>query len=183
MKALVYHGPGRTGWEEVPDPVVIEPTDAVVRIDTTTICGTDLHILKGDVPAVTAGRILGHEGVGTVLEVGDSVHNVAAGDRVIISCISACGRCTYCRAGIPSHCLAGEGQRGSGGSSATSSTAPRPRWSACRSRTPPCTGCPTACRTRRPCCCRTSSRPASRSVSSTAGSSRATRSRSWEPDR
>ncbi|WP_298460774.1 zinc-dependent alcohol dehydrogenase family protein [uncultured Cellulomonas sp.] len=114
MKALVYHGPGRTGWEEVPDPVVVDPTDAVVRIDTTTICGTDLHILKGDVPAVTDGRILGHEGVGTVLEVGDSVRTVSPGDRVIISCISACGRCTFCREGNPSHCLAAEGAAGIG---------------------------------------------------------------------
>ena len=91
MKALVYHGPGQQSWDDVPDPVIREAGDAIVRIDTTTICGTDLHIMKGDVPAVTAGRILGHEGVGTVLEVGPSVRNVAVGDRVIISCISACG--------------------------------------------------------------------------------------------
>lgn len=114
MKALVYHGPGSTAWDEVPDPVVVDPGDAVVRIDTTTICGTDLHILKGDVPAVTEGRILGHEGVGTVLEVGASVSNVAPGDRVIISCISQCGRCSYCREGNPSHCLAPEGASGIG---------------------------------------------------------------------
>jgi alcohol dehydrogenase len=114
MKALVYHGPGRTGWDDVPDPALIEPTDAVVRIDTTTICGTDLHILKGDVPGVTDGRILGHEGVGTVLEVGASVRNVAPGDRVIIACISSCGRCGYCREGNPSHCLAPEGTSGIG---------------------------------------------------------------------
>lgn len=104
MKALVYHGPGRKSWEEVPDPTIIDPTDAVVRIDTTTICGTDLHILKGDVPAVTEGRVLGHEGVGTVVEVGPDVTDVAVGDRVIISCVSKCGQCEYCRQEMPSHC-------------------------------------------------------------------------------
>jgi alcohol dehydrogenase len=114
MKALVYHGPGQQSWDDVPDPVLREAGDAIVRIDTTTICGTDLHIMKGDVPAVTAGRILGHEGVGTVLEVGSSVRNVAVGDRVIVSCISACGSCTYCRSGNPSHCLADEGATGIG---------------------------------------------------------------------
>src|SRR6476646_8739734 len=114
MKALVYHGPGRKAWEHVPDPKIINPTDAIVQIDTTTICGTDLHIMKGDVPAVTPGRILGHEGVGTVLEVGPSVRNIAVGDRVIIACISSCGVCTYCRSGNPSHCLADEGTSGIG---------------------------------------------------------------------
>ena len=114
MKALVYHGPGKKSWEDVPDPQLIEPTDAVVQVDTTTICGTDLHILKGDVPAVTEGRILGHEGIGTVLEVGSSVRNVKVGDRVIISCVSSCGVCTYCRTGNPSHCLADEGASGIG---------------------------------------------------------------------
>ena len=73
MKALVYHGPGKKAWEDVPDPVIVDPTDVIVQIDTTTICGTDLHILKGDVPAVTEGRILGHEGVGTIIEVGSAV--------------------------------------------------------------------------------------------------------------
>jgi alcohol dehydrogenase len=114
MKALVYHGPGRKSWDEVPDPVVIDTTDAIVRVDTTTICGTDLHILKGDVPAVTDGRILGHEGVGTVVGVGSTVRNVVVGDRVIISCISSCGGCTYCRSGNPSHCLASAGASGIG---------------------------------------------------------------------
>ncbi|WP_291381143.1 zinc-dependent alcohol dehydrogenase family protein [Demequina sp.] len=114
MKALVYHGPGDKSWDEVPDPVLIAPTDAIVQVDTTTICGTDLHILKGDVPAVTPGRILGHEAVGTVLEVGESVTNVAVGDRVIVSCVSSCGTCTYCRSGNPSHCLADEGASGIG---------------------------------------------------------------------
>jgi len=114
MKALVYHGPGKKSWDEVPDPKLIEPTDAVVQIDTTTICGTDLHILQGDVPAVTEGRILGHEGVGTVLQVGSSVRTVKVGDRVIISCVSSCGVCSYCRSGNPSHCLADEGTSGLG---------------------------------------------------------------------
>lgn len=114
MKALVYHGPGKKSWDEVPDPHLIQPTDAVVQVDTTTICGTDLHILKGDTPEVAEGRILGHEGVGTVLEVGSSVHTVKPGDRVIISCVSACGVCSYCRSGNPSHCLADEGAVGIG---------------------------------------------------------------------
>lgn len=114
MKALVYHGPGQKAWEEVPDPVIIEPSDVIVRVETTTICGTDLHILKGDVPAVTDGRILGHEGVGTVTEVGSAVSSVAVGDRVIISCISACGACSYCHQGLYAHCLAEEGASGIG---------------------------------------------------------------------
>ncbi|HYN29446.1 MAG TPA: alcohol dehydrogenase catalytic domain-containing protein [Dermatophilaceae bacterium] len=104
MHALVYHGPDSKAWEEVPDPALSEPTDAVVRIETTTICGTDLHILKGDVPAVTDGRVLGHEGVGVVTEVGSAVGRVRVGDRVIVSCISKCGTCAYCTRGMPSHC-------------------------------------------------------------------------------
>ncbi|MFD1506613.1 zinc-dependent alcohol dehydrogenase family protein [Georgenia yuyongxinii] len=114
MKALVYHGPGQKAWEDVPDPTIQAPTDVIVRMDTTTICGTDLHILKGDVPAVTDGRILGHEGVGTITEVGDAVSTLAVGDRVIISCISACGACSYCHQGLYAHCLADEGASGIG---------------------------------------------------------------------
>jgi alcohol dehydrogenase len=114
MKALVYHGPGEKAWEEVPDPVLQQPTDVIVRIDTTTICGTDLHILKGDVPAVTPGRILGHEGVGVVLEKGSAVSTVEVGDRVLLSCISACGSCSYCHQGLYAHCLADEGASGIG---------------------------------------------------------------------
>ena len=114
MKAFVYHGPGQKAWEEVADPVIVDPTDVIVRVDTTTICGTDLHILKGDVPAVTEGRILGHEGVGTVTEIGAAVSTVAVGDRVIISCISACGVCSYCHQGLYAHCLADEGASGIG---------------------------------------------------------------------
>lgn len=114
MKALVYHGPGRKAWEDVPDPVIVKPTDAIVRVDTTTICGTDLHILKGDVPAVTDGRVLGHEGVGTVTAVGEAVNRLAVGDRVIISCIVSCGTCSYCHQQLPAHCLDPEGAPGIG---------------------------------------------------------------------
>jgi alcohol dehydrogenase len=114
MKALVYHGPGQKAWEQVPDPEIMNPADAIVQVDTTTICGTDLHILKGDVPAVTEGRILGHEGVGTIAEVGQAVSKLAVGDRVIISCISSCGSCSYCHQGLPAHCLDDEGTSGIG---------------------------------------------------------------------
>jgi alcohol dehydrogenase len=109
MHALVFHGPGRKSWEEVPEPLVRDDTDAVVRVDSVTICGTDLHILKGDVPAVTDGRILGHEAVGTVTEVGAGVKNVSPGDRVLVSCITACGRCRFCRVGQYGQCLGGGG--------------------------------------------------------------------------
>ena len=104
MKALVYHGPGRRAWEDKPRPCVEKATDAVVRITTTTICGTDLHILKGDVPTVTNGRILGHEGVGIVEEIGPGVARVKKGDRVLISCITSCGTCAFCKKGMYSHC-------------------------------------------------------------------------------
>ena len=114
MKALVYHGPGQKAWEEAPDPTIIDPTDVIVQVDTTTICGTDLHILKGDVPAVTDGRILGHEGVGTITEVGQAVSKLAVGDRVIISCITSCGSCSYCHQQLPAHCLDDEGTSGIG---------------------------------------------------------------------
>ena len=114
MKALVYGGPGQKSWTDVPDPTLHSPTDAIVRVDTTTICGTDLHILKGDVPAVTVGRILGHEGVGTITEVGSAVSNLKVGDRVIISCIKSCGHCSNCSNGLYSHCLGDEGASGIG---------------------------------------------------------------------
>ncbi|MCH6229452.1 zinc-dependent alcohol dehydrogenase family protein [Microbacterium sp. CFH 31415] len=114
MKALVYQGPGSIEWQEKPAPRIQKPTDAIVKIETTTICGTDLHILKGDVPAVESGRTLGHEGVGVVTEVGEAVTELAVGDRVIISCISACGKCSYCLEGMYSHCLADEGASGIG---------------------------------------------------------------------
>lgn len=114
MKALVYEGPGKKDWKEVPDPQIQQPTDVIVQMVATTICGTDLHILKGDVPAVTEGRILGHEGIGVITEVGEGVSNLAVGDRVILACVSACGRCSYCKQGLNSHCLAEEGAPGIG---------------------------------------------------------------------
>jgi alcohol dehydrogenase len=109
MRALVYHGPGQKAWEEVPDPEITDDGDVIVRVDATTICGTDLHILGGDVPEVTPGRILGHEAVGTVVEAGDSVHRLTPGDRVLVSCISACGTCRFCREGRYGQCLDGGG--------------------------------------------------------------------------
>jgi alcohol dehydrogenase len=109
MKALVYHGPGNRAWESVPDPTIQEPTDIVVKIDATTICGTDLHILKGDVPEVKPGTILGHEAVGTVIETGSAVTTVAMGDRVLISCITSCGRCRFCREAKYGLCTGGGG--------------------------------------------------------------------------
>jgi alcohol dehydrogenase len=107
MKALVYHGPGKKSWEEKPKPSIIEPSDALIKISKTTICGTDLHILKGDVPEVTDGRILGHEGVGIVEEAGSAVTEFKKGDHVLISCISSCGKCEYCKKGMYSHCEKG----------------------------------------------------------------------------
>jgi alcohol dehydrogenase len=107
MKALVYHGPGKKAWEEKPKPTINKSTDAIVKILKTTICGTDLHIMKGDVPAVTDGRIIGHEGVGIVEETGVSVSNFKKGDHVIISCITSCGKCEYCKKAMYSHCLDG----------------------------------------------------------------------------
>ncbi len=107
MKALVYHGPGKKSWEEKPKPVLIESTDAVVRIIKTTICGTDLHIMKGDLPEVTDGRIIGHEGVGIIDEIGGAVTNFKKGDHVIISCVTSCGKCDYCKKAMYSHCEKG----------------------------------------------------------------------------
>jgi alcohol dehydrogenase len=109
MRALVYHGPGSKAWEEVSRPTLQADTDAIVRVDAVTICGTDLHILKGDVPAVTDGRILGHEAVGTVVEAGHGVKNLRVGDRVLVSCITACGSCRFCRDGRYGQCLGGGG--------------------------------------------------------------------------
>jgi alcohol dehydrogenase len=107
MKALVYHGPGRRSWEAKPRPVIREASDAIVRITTSTICGTDLHIMKGDVPTVTDGRILGHEGVGVVTEVGSAVSGFQKGDKVLVSCITSCGKCDFCKKGMYSHCRHG----------------------------------------------------------------------------
>ncbi|HXW45037.1 MAG TPA: alcohol dehydrogenase catalytic domain-containing protein [Streptosporangiaceae bacterium] len=109
MRAMVYHGPGSRAFDEVPDPEITDDADAIVRVDATTICGTDLHILGGDVPSVHAGRVLGHEAVGTVEQTGSAVRTVGEGDRVLVSCISACGTCRYCRAGQYGQCLGGGG--------------------------------------------------------------------------
>lgn len=107
MKALVYHGPGKCALEDRSMPVIVDPTDAIVRVTRTTICGTDLHILKGDVPTCEPGRVLGHEGVGVIHEAGSAVSSLKPGDHVLISCISSCGKCEYCRRGMYSHCTTG----------------------------------------------------------------------------
>src|SRR5262245_45386084 len=109
MKALVYHGPGKRSWDEVADPAIQQPTDAIVRIDSATICGTDPHILKGDVPEVRPGTILGHEAVGTVVELGDAVTTFEPGDRVLVSCITSCGRCRFCKEARYGLCTGGGG--------------------------------------------------------------------------
>ena len=109
MRALVYHGPGHKAFQEAPDPEITDDGDVIVRVDAVTICGTDLHILKGDMPAVANGRILGHEAVGTVDEVGEGVHRLCPGDRVLVSCISACGTCRFCRDSRYGQCLGGGG--------------------------------------------------------------------------
>jgi alcohol dehydrogenase len=114
MKALIYQGPGKKAWDEVPDPKIEQPTDVIVRMVATTICGTDLHILKGDVPEVEVGRILGHEGIGVITKLGEGVTRLAVGDRVIVACVSSCGKCPNCRKGLYSHCLDSEGMAGIG---------------------------------------------------------------------
>jgi alcohol dehydrogenase len=109
MKGLVYHGPGQRSWDTVPEPTIEAPTDVVVRVDSSTICGTDLHILKGDVPAVQPGTILGHEAVGTIVEKGAGVATLEIGDRVLVSCITACGRCRFCKEHRYGACTGGGG--------------------------------------------------------------------------
>ncbi|CAM5455370.1 zinc-dependent alcohol dehydrogenase family protein [Streptomyces purpurascens] len=109
MKGYVFHGPGQSAWEDVPDPGIKEATDAIVRVDAVTICGTDLHILKGDVPEVRPGTVLGHEAVGEIVDVGGDVSTVRPGDRVLVSCITACGRCRYCRESMYGQCRGGGG--------------------------------------------------------------------------
>jgi len=109
VKALTYHGPGEKGWDTVPDPEITAPTDAIVEITSTTICGTDLHILKGDVATCLPGTTLGHEAVGIVTEIGAAVTTVKPGDRVLCSCISSCGRCAYCKQGRYGLCVGGGG--------------------------------------------------------------------------
>ena len=128
MKALVYKGPGQKELEDRPNPAISEPTDAIVKITKTTICGTDLHIPKGDVPSCKPGRILGHEGVGIVDQAGSAVTAFKPGDRVLISCVSACGKCVYCRKLMYSHCTTGGWILG------TPSTAHRPSSSVFRMR-------------------------------------------------
>lgn len=105
---------GKSAWEDVADPGIQDATDAIVRVDTVTICGTDLHILKGDIPEVRPGTVLGHEAVGEIVDVGNDVRTVRPGDRVLVSCITACGRCRFCREGTYGQCRAG-----GAGSSAT----------------------------------------------------------------
>jgi alcohol dehydrogenase len=109
VRALVYHGPAHTSWDTVPDPAIEEATDAIVRVDATTVCGSDLHILRGDLPEVEPGTILGHEAVGEVLEVGDEVHLVRPGDQVIVSSVTACGQCRACRDAMYGQCGGGGG--------------------------------------------------------------------------
>jgi alcohol dehydrogenase len=107
MKALVYHGPGKYGWENKPRPTIQHPSDVIVRVTTSTICGTDLHILKGDLPAVTDGRILGHEAIGVIEQIGAAVSEFHVGDKVIVSCVTAGLKCDFCKRGMYSHCRHG----------------------------------------------------------------------------
>lgn len=107
MKALIYQGPGKRALENRPLPIIKESTDAIIKLTKTTICGTDLHILKGDVATCASGRILGHEGIGIVDKIGSGVSGFQVGDKVLISCISSCGKCKFCRKGMYSHCSAG----------------------------------------------------------------------------
>lgn len=109
MRAIVYHGQGGKALEEVPDPEITDDGDVIVRVDATTVCGKDLHILRGDIPAVREGRVLGHEAVGTVEDVGNGVRTMGPGDRVLVSSISACGACSYCRDGHYGQCRGGGG--------------------------------------------------------------------------
>lgn len=109
MHAMVFRGPGQSSWQEVSDPAIQRGTDVIVRVDAVTICGTDLHILKGDLPEVNSGRVLGHEAVGTVTEIGTAVQTLQVGDRVLVSCVSACGTCRFCRESRFGQCLGGGG--------------------------------------------------------------------------
>ncbi len=109
MRALVYHGPGQVCWDAVAEPAIESPTDAIVRVDTTTVCGSDLHILGGDLPEVKPGTILGHEAVGVVTETGTEVHGTRPGDHVIVSCVSACGNCSFCLLNMYGQCRGGGG--------------------------------------------------------------------------
>lgn len=155
MKALVYRGPGKRAWENRPKPTITQATDAVVKITTSTICGTDLHILKGDVPSVAEGRILGHEGVGVVETVGSAVTSFVAGDRVLISCITACGKCEYAERGCTR--IVGPVD----GFSATRSTGRRPNTCEFLTPTQACITCPLTPTKKRSSCSATSCPPVS----------------------
>ncbi len=107
MKALVYNGPEKIALEDVPVPQIIEPDDAIIKVTTSTICGTDIHIWHGGMPEVEPPRVIGHEFVGEVVEVGPAVRNAKVGDKVAVSCVTQCGECFYCRRQIYSHCTTG----------------------------------------------------------------------------
>ena len=177
MKALVYQGPGRKALKDRPMPEIAAPGDAIVKMLKTTICGTDLHILKGDVPTCAPGRILGHEGVGVVDGIGAGVTAFKAGDKVLISCISSCGKCEYCRAGCT------RTARPAAGFSATRSTARRPNTSASRTPTRASIRSPRAPTRKRWSCSATSCRPGSSAACSTARSSPVEPSPSSAPGR
>ncbi len=163
MKALVYKGPNQKVWEDVPNPAIAHPTDVIVKMVATTICGTDLHILKGDVPEVKAGRILGHEGIGVITEIGSGVTQLAVGDRVILSCVSSCGKCSNCRKGLYSHCLDPEGVAGIGWIFGYMIDGTQRSTFGCRSRRTPSIRCRRGSRMRRASCSPTSCPPGSRS--------------------
>ena len=173
MKALVYHGPGQKSWDDVPDPTIEAPTDIVVRIDSSTICGTDLHILKGDVPECLPGTILGHEATATVVEKGSAVTTLEIGDRVLVSCITSCGRCRFCKERRYGQCIGGGGWIFGhliNGLQAEYARVPFADTSVYK--------IPRTSRTSRFSSSPTSSRPPTRSACSTGASSRATPSRS-----
>src|SRR5881397_1486829 len=104
MKAIVFHGVGNIRLDEVPEPKIQEPTDAIVRLTASAICGTDLHMVRGTMPGMVPGTILGHEGVGVVEEIGTGVRNLSPGDRVVIPSTIGCGNCAYCRSGYYAQC-------------------------------------------------------------------------------
>ena len=176
MNALVYHGPGNRSWDAVPDPVIQAPTDVIVRVDTATICGTDLHILKGDVPECEPGTVLGHEAVGTIVEVGSAVTSFQIGNKVLVPCVTACGRCRFCKQSRYGQCSGGGGwifghlinglQPNTRGSPLLTPLYMRFQL-----------GSPTS----RSFSCQTSCPPRLRWASSTGRSGRATRWRSWVP--
>jgi alcohol dehydrogenase len=158
MKALVYNGRGQRSWETAPNPTIGAETDAIVKIDSATICGTELHILKGDLPEVEPGTVLGHEAVGTVVETGAAVTTLKAGDRVLVSCITSCGRCRFCKEGRYGLCIGGGGWI-----LGHLVNGLQAELRGFRSRTRPSTSSSPTSRTSRPCSSRTSCRPHTRS--------------------